>query len=180
MEKQNDVKISMKEAQSIIGKLHAAVYEMKYSEGSAEERQHLAEELDAYATLLETKFEQAKAKNLVYYAFDGIQPDLFMYPRKMINLSGIDYTKEYYAEVARYLREQGYPDHAEYVEKNTAELDKEYEEAYGILISENQEAEFETLKVDMYVNGGYGDESADSAALNRMAELERQLTKNHD
>ena len=64
--------------------------------------------------------------------------------------------------------------HAEYVEKNTAELDKEYEDAYGILISENQEAELETLKVDMYVNGGYGDETADSAAFNRMAELERR------
>lgn len=180
MEKQHDVKLSLKEVQGICAKLHVAAYEMKYSDLSAEKRQQLAEELDAYYTMLETKLEQAKAKNLVYFAFDGTEPDLFMYPRKPINLSGIDYTKEYYDEVARCLREQGYPDHAEYVEKNTAELDKEYQEAYGILISESQEAELETLKVDMYVNGGYGDETADSAALNRMAELERQITTNHD
>lgn len=180
MKKQTEISLPLMEARSVQWRLEKAAYELEHSNWSEEEQLTLIKELKEYAELFEKKLEDARSKNLVYYAFDGIQPDLFMYPRKTINLSGIDYTKEYYDEVARCLREQGYPDHAEYVEKNTAELDKEYQAAYSILISESQEAELEKLKMDMFVDGGYGDESADSAALNRMAGLEQSLSKNHD
>lgn len=150
MKKQTEISLPLMEARSVQWRLEKAAYELEHSYWSEEERLTLIRELKEYAELFEKKLEDAKSKNLVYFAFDGMDIDLFIYPKKsveeVINVTR-KYEKDYLLEIADCLRDQGYPDHAKYVEQNMEELELEYIDAYGIVVSEAEEAEAERRKV---------------------------------